>query len=123
MQNYERKTPQDLNCGITVYMKIMGGKWKPCIIDLIHRGCHRPSEMHRQLPEATPRVIDIQLRELEVYGIVCKELQPGFPLRSDYYLTPLGESLLPVISLIDKWGATNADHVQQVTANLNAYTE
>lgn len=115
MKIYERKTPQDLDCGITVFMKVLGGKWKPCIIDLIHKGFKRPSEMHRQLPEATPRVIDMQLRELEQHCIVSKEVQSVFPLRAEYSLTEIGMSLVPIVAVMDTWGLSHAGCVKQVT--------
>ena len=103
---YERKIPEDLECGIIVSMKIFGGKWKCCIIDAINTGHHRPSEMHRQIP-ATPRVIDMQLRELEEHGVVFKVVQPGYPLKVEYHLTEAGRSILPVIAVIDEWGYNN----------------
>ena len=104
---YERKIPEDLECGITVAMKVFGGKWKPCIIDAIHRGFHRPSEMHREIGVATPRVIDMQLRELEKHGVVFKKIYHGLPLRVEYYFTPLGDSVVPIILQLDAWGSKN----------------
>ncbi|NLR77918.1 winged helix-turn-helix transcriptional regulator [Chitinophaga eiseniae] len=119
MLTYERKTPLDLDCGITVYMKVLGAKWKPCIIDMIDKGYQRPSEMHRYLKEATPRVLDMQLRELEAIGVVQKNQGPGFPLKANYTLTDLGRSLLPVVQAIDTWGKTYAGQVKEAVA----YTE
>lgn len=101
---YERKIPENLECGINVAMKVFGAKWKPCIIDAINRGIRRPSEMHREINTATPRVIDMQLTELEKFNIVGKTIYPGFPLRVEYYLTDMGKSILPIIALMDRWG-------------------
>lgn len=106
---YEKKIPEDLECGIVLTMKILGGKWKPCIIDGISRGYHRPSELHRFINTASARVISMQLRELEEYNIVYKKEFDVLPLRVEYYLTPLGESILPIVQAIDKWGTDNKD--------------
>jgi DNA-binding HxlR family transcriptional regulator len=114
MQTYERKTPEDMDCGVTVFMKVLGAKWKPCIVDLINRGYKRPSEIHKQLIAATPRVVDMQLRELESYGIVSKKVRKGFPLHVDYSLTDMGKSLLPVIVSMDQWGAAFSGKVKKV---------
>jgi DNA-binding HxlR family transcriptional regulator len=114
MNTYERKTPEDLNCGLTVFMKVLGAKWKPCIIDAIHQGYKRPSEIHKALQPATPRVIDMQLSELEQFGLVSKQIYPGFPLHVDYSLTQMGLSILPIITQMDKWGNVNAYQVKQV---------
>jgi DNA-binding HxlR family transcriptional regulator len=123
MQTYERKTAEDLDCGVTVFMKVLGAKWKPCIVDLISKGYKRPSEIHKQLISATPRVVDMQLSELESYGIVSKEVQKGFPLRVDYYLTDMGKSLLPVISSMDQWGATYSGKVKKVTSGRQTFRQ
>jgi DNA-binding HxlR family transcriptional regulator len=109
---YKRKTTEDLDCGITVSMKIFGAKWKPCLIDAISRGISRPSDLHRSLAPATPRVLDMQLSELERHGVVVKEIQAGFPLRTDYRLTPLGRSILPIIARLDIWGKQNKDSLK-----------
>jgi DNA-binding HxlR family transcriptional regulator len=114
MRTYERKTPEDLDCGLTVFMKVLGAKWKPCIIDAIHKGYRRPSEIHRLLPMAVPRVLDMQLSELEEYGVVSKQVYTGFPLRVEYFLTEMGTSLLPVIAAMDKWGQVYSGQVKAV---------
>lgn len=120
MQIYERKTPQDLDCGITVFTKVLGAKWKPCILDAISKGFRRPSEMHRWIPEATKRVIDMQLSELETFGMVSKQVYEGFPLRVEYALTPMGESVLPVIAAMDRWGNAHKDHVKTIDEQITS---
>jgi DNA-binding HxlR family transcriptional regulator len=71
------------------------------------RGFKRPSEMHREIRSATPRVIDMQLRELETHGVVTKIVSTRFPLHAEYSLTELGRSILPIIALMNSWGDTN----------------
>ena len=104
---YSRKIPEDLDCGIVITMRILGGKWKACILDGIHKGIKRPSDLHRTISDASPRVINMQLRELETAGAIAKKIYPGLPLKVEYNLTELGISLLPVIEVIDKWGIEN----------------
>lgn len=33
---YLNKIPQTLDYGVSVTMKVIGGKWKPCIIDCLY---------------------------------------------------------------------------------------
>ncbi|WP_018626750.1 winged helix-turn-helix transcriptional regulator [Niabella aurantiaca] len=117
---YNRKIPEDLDCGIVVTMKVLGGKWKTCILDGINKGMKRPSELHRAIDEASPRVINMQLRELEETGIVTKTVYPGLPLRVEYRLTGLGMSLLPIITLIDKWGIEHNHLVENLQASAES---
>jgi len=114
MTIYEKKIPEDLDCGLTIFFKVFGAKWKPCILTAISKGFRRPSEIHRELSTATPRVIDMQLRELEAYGIVSKYMHNGFPLRVEYFLTDRGEMVMPVISQMENWGDIHAKHVKNV---------
>jgi DNA-binding HxlR family transcriptional regulator len=117
----ERKIAEDLDCGITVATKVFGSKWKPCIIDAISRGYTRPSELHRYISDASPRVLDIQLSELYDYGVVVKDSTLGFPLRAEYSLTPLGTSILPILVMMNEWGLENMNFVKQVSINQAQY--
>jgi DNA-binding HxlR family transcriptional regulator len=117
---HQRKITEDLDCGITIAMKVFGAKWKPCIISAINHGAKRPSELHRQIPTATPRVIDMQLSELVEYGVVSKNIFPGLPLHVDYSLTSFGKSVLPIVDLMDDWGFKNKDHVKEVVNKLQS---
>lgn len=105
---YKRKIPVDLTCGVTVYDIMAGGKWKPYLINCMNRGVRRPSEFQRIIPGATRRVLQQQLNEMERMGLVRKRVFAEVPLRSEYFLTERGESLLPVIRAIDEWGLSHA---------------
>ncbi len=111
---YERKTPLDLSCGIRITMGIIGAKWKPCIIDFLRDGAMRPSEIHKKLPEATPRVLNLQLKELEEHGVVNKTIYPELPPRSEYSLTQLGLDLLPILDILDEWGEKHKDELSKI---------
>ena len=104
---YERKIPVDLDCPLRLTMSLINSKWKSCIIDELRRGAMRPSELHKALPEAAPRVLDMQLKELADDGLVAKTIYPELPPRSEYALTPLGSSLLPIIDAMLEWGITH----------------
>ncbi|MEN7547592.1 helix-turn-helix domain-containing protein [Rapidithrix thailandica] len=108
---HERKIPIDLECGINVFTLALGGKWKFCIIDCIHRGIQRPNEIHKSIAVATPRVINMQLKELLDHGIIDKKVYQGLPLKVEYKLTELGESLLPIIDAMGQWGDEHRDTI------------
>lgn len=101
---YERKIPINLDCGIEITMHVIGGKWKPWLINRIREGHHRPMDLQRAIPIATKRVLTQQLNELENIGVVYKKVYPVIPAKVEYFLTPLGESLLPIIDIMNEWG-------------------
>lgn len=101
---YEKKIPFDIDCGIRITMEVIGGKWKSCIIHELKGGCLRPNEIHKMFPEANPRVINKQLKELEMCGIIKKTIYPVLPPHSEYGLTEVGETLIPIIEKLEEWG-------------------
>lgn len=115
---YAKKKPEDLDCGVEVATKVFGGKWKPCILDSIEKGNHRPSQIHKALSTATPRVLNMQLKELENYKVLRKKVYQGLPPKVEYYLTDLGKSILPIVELMDNWGKKNKDMVKRVSETL-----
>ncbi len=106
---YERKIPVDLDCPLRLTMSLMGSKWKSCILDELRHQSLRPSELHKLLPEAAPRVLDLQLKELVEDGLVSKTIFPELPPRSEYSITELGKTLIPIIDAMIDWGNKNTE--------------
>lgn len=89
---YKRKLPLDLSCGIRITMSVIGSKWKPCIIDSLRESPKRPSQIHREIPEAVSRVLDQNLRELEEHGVVKKQSIPNCPHAANINLPNWGKA-------------------------------
>lgn len=107
---YEKKIPVDLDCPLRLTMSLIESKWKSCLLDELRSGGEmRPSELHKCLPEAAPRVLDIQLKEMVEDGLVSKTIFPELPPRSVYQITELGKSLLPIIDSMLQWGNEHMD--------------
>lgn len=107
---YEKKIPVDLDCPLRLTMSLIESKWKSCILDELRSGeSMRPSQIHRCLPEAAPRVLDLQLKEMVEDGLVAKTIFPELPPRSEYAITDLGKSLLPIIDMMLRWGQQHFD--------------
>ena len=90
-------------------MSLIDSKWKSCILDELRDAPMRPSELHKALPEAAPRVLDLQLKELVDDDLVAKTIYPELPPRSEYSITELGRSLLPILDAMIEWGETNKE--------------
>ena len=61
---YERKIPIDLECGVTIYKIMIGGKWKQYLINCMNRRICRLTEFRKIIPGATKRVLAQQLTEM-----------------------------------------------------------
>ncbi|TRW22309.1 winged helix-turn-helix transcriptional regulator [Flavobacterium zepuense] len=101
---YERKIIPNLNCGLDLVGEVLYGKWKMRLLWFINEGHKRPSELQRKIPDATRRVLNIQLKELEEHELVSKIIYPVVPPKVEYSLTDFGKTLIPVISAIGNWG-------------------
>ena len=117
---YARKIPELLDCGLAVAIKVIGGKWKAWIIDCIRRGIRRPSAIHKEMKEVSPRIINLHLKELEDYGIIYKEVYAEIPARVEYRFTEVGESVLPVVDALEKWGTENKEYIQRSNPEYKA---
>jgi DNA-binding HxlR family transcriptional regulator len=71
-------------------------------------GIKRFGELHRALPGISHRTLTKQLRELEADRLIRRRVYREVPPKVEYSLTPLGESLKPVLRAMDEWGRTYA---------------
>ena len=120
---YERKIPVDLGCPLRLTMSLIDSKWKSCILDELRYRSLRPSRLHKIFPEATPRVLDLQLKELMEDGLVSKTIFPELPPRSEYAITPLGMTLIPIIDAMIEWGNRNIIQLHQIRENPDRGTD
>jgi DNA-binding HxlR family transcriptional regulator len=60
------------------------------------------------------------LRSLERDGLVSRTVTAAVPVRVDYALTPLGESLLPLMREIKLWAETHIEHVEAARDTYDA---
>jgi len=104
---YQKKLPVELECGLHLFMEVVNGKWKISLIWCIHNGIQRPGELQRRIPKASRRLLDTQLAQLQKHGIVIKKTSNQKPLKVEYELTPLGQTLIPVIESTARWGEMN----------------
>lgn len=119
MQNHKNKIPQELDYGVAVTMKILGGKYKPCIIGCIAGGIKRPHLIQKKMKTVNLRVLSQQLRELYEYEVLSKTIFDEYPLKIEYELTELGRSLLPIISAMEIWGNQNAEKIYSIALKRN----
>jgi DNA-binding HxlR family transcriptional regulator len=94
---------QELKCPIQAIVDIIGGKWKLSILYHLFQGTKRYGELKRLVPGATERMLTLQLRELEAFGIVQRTVYPEVPPKVEYSLTKLGLSLEPVLQTMLDW--------------------
>ena len=93
------------NCPVDATLEMIGGKYKALILwHLIDRTL-RFGELRRLIPQATPKMLTQQLRELETDGLITRTVYPVVPPKVEYALTELGGSMKPILLVMYDWGA------------------
>ena len=99
------KTKEDYpQCPVATTVQIIGSKWKLLIIRNLRARPWRFNELRRDLEGISQKVLTDSLRSLEADGIVTRTVYPEVPPRVEYALSPLGQTLLPIISAMEAWG-------------------
>ncbi|MFP3159532.1 MAG: helix-turn-helix domain-containing protein [Hydrogenobaculum sp.] len=107
-------------CPVSITLNILNGKWKLLIIKELLTGKKHFSELKKSMPEVTQKMLTKQLRELEYYGLIERKIYPEIPPKVEYSLTPLGESLKPVLDVLHKWGEEYKATTSHFKANKQA---
>jgi DNA-binding HxlR family transcriptional regulator len=116
---YERKIIPTLSCGLDLMGEVLYGKWKIRLLWFISEGHRRPSELQRKIPDASRRVLNMQLNELEAHQLITKTIFPVVPPKVEYSLTELGTSLIPVIGALGQWADQHQETLREtVLKNL-----
>jgi DNA-binding HxlR family transcriptional regulator len=111
---YERKIIPNLTCGLDLIGEVLYGKWKIRLLWFINEGHKRPSELQRKIPDASRRVLNIQLKELEDHELVTRKIYPVVPPKVEYSLTEFGKTLIPVIATLGQWSDEHEDRLRHV---------
>lgn len=93
-----------VSCPVESTIEAIGGRWKVLIIHHLIEEKQRFGELTRLLGGVSARTLTRQLRELEVSGIVNRNVFQVIPPKVEYSLTPLGKKLKPVLDAMHKWG-------------------
>ncbi|MGZ4036040.1 MAG: winged helix-turn-helix transcriptional regulator [Bacteroidia bacterium] len=92
------------HCAMDITMDFIGGKWKTVVLWYLKDKTMRFGELKKQIPDITEKMLSIQLKNLEDDGLIKREAFAEVPLRVEYSLTAFGETLIPVLNAISKWG-------------------
>lgn len=92
------------NCPVEATLSLIGGKYKPLILWHLIDGPLHYMELQRRIPTATAKMLSQQLRALEACGMLRRTVFPEKPPRTEYALTPFGQSVIPVLDAMCQWG-------------------
>jgi DNA-binding HxlR family transcriptional regulator len=91
-------------CPVATTVNLIGNKCKPLILRDLLAGTKRFGELRKSVAGISQKVLTDNLRSLEANGIAVRKIYAEVPPRVEYSLSELGETLRPIIEVMEKWG-------------------
>ena len=92
-------------------ISVLSGKWKLPIIISLQFGNKRFSEIAKDIPKITDRMLSKELRDREMNKLIKRTVYDSVPVVVEYSLTEYGESLDDLISELYTWGTKHRKKV------------
>jgi DNA-binding HxlR family transcriptional regulator len=94
--------------------------WVALVVKSLSDGPKRYSEIAHQLVGVSQKMLTQTLRSLERDGLLTRSVTPAVPVRVDYELTPLGQSLSGVLGQLKSWAEQHMPEVDRARAAYDA---
>jgi DNA-binding HxlR family transcriptional regulator len=109
----EHKKCTDILRPVRDSLDILSGKWKLPIIVSLTFGEKRFTEITKDVHGITDRMLSKELRDLELNGLVMRNIEDSYPVKVTYSLTPHSKTLRPVIDSLKNWGILHRKKLTQ----------
>ncbi len=96
-------------CPVATTLMLIGNKWKIFIVQRLLERPWRFNEMQKSIPGISQRVLTDNLRSMEADGIITRTVYPEVPVRVEYAISDLGETMRPIIDSMLEWGKMYQD--------------
>jgi DNA-binding HxlR family transcriptional regulator len=101
-------------------LNVISGKWKLPIIGSVLFGKKRFTEIQRNIPKITPRMLSKELKELELNGMIVRKVYDSTPVTVEYELSESGKSITDVLDKMIEWGIEHRMSVFPVTSSQSS---
>lgn len=99
------KTKYELpECPVATTVQLIGSKWKLLILRNLLVRPWRFNELRKDLDGLSQKVLSDTLRSMEEDGIITRTIYAEVPPRVEYALSELGQSMRPVLDVMQQWG-------------------
>lgn len=85
-------------------LNVINGKWKLPIIGSLLFNKKRFTEIQRNIPKITPRMLSKELKDLEMNGMVKRTVFDTTPVSVEYELSKSAKSICEVLDKMLEWG-------------------
>ena len=92
------------NCPVDATISKIGGKYKAVILYHLGSDTLLYNQIRKKIPAITDIMLAQQLRELESDNLIIKKIYPVIPPKTEYSLSELGKTLIPLLDSMCEWG-------------------
>jgi DNA-binding HxlR family transcriptional regulator len=101
-------------CPSREVLALIGEKWVSLVIGALEGKAMRFGELKRFCEGISQKMLTQTLRKLERDGLVLRTLYAGvLPIKTEYRLTELGKSLLPIVQTAKSWAEKNLHQIEK----------
>ena len=114
MENISKKYGFDPACPVRNVLDRFGDKWSILIIIILGEvGKMRFNQLHKTIGDVSQKMLTTTLRTLEADGLVSRKVFPEIPPRVECKITGYGQSLMPLIGVIQNRGLEDLKKVSK----------
>lgn len=84
-------------------IQLLSDKWRIVVLHLLTPGPLRTSQLQRAIEGISAKMLTQTLRGLERDGLIERLVESVVPARVQYRLTPMGESVIPLLRDLCHW--------------------
>jgi DNA-binding HxlR family transcriptional regulator len=107
------------DCPARKVLDRISDKWVTLILSALAAGPLRYSDLGRVIAGVSQKMLTQTLRSLERDGLVSRTVTAAVPVRVDYRLTRLGESMLPVVGAMKAWAEAHIEEIECARATYD----
>ena len=101
------------DCPVATAVQIIGSKWKLLILRNLLQRAWRFNELKKSIEGISQKVLTDSLRSMEADGIIIRTVYTDSPVKVEYSLSELGESMRPIIKAMENWGISYKSQIEK----------
>ncbi|BAZ43925.1 transcriptional regulator, HxlR family protein [Chondrocystis sp. NIES-4102] len=109
----------DLDCPIRQVINIVGDKWTLPVLYVLKQGSKRYTEIQREIPGISKKMLTQTLRQLESDEILQRTVYAVVPPKTEYQLTVFGTKLIQPLQTLANWAQVHQTELRLITNRRN----
>lgn len=111
------------DCPVLQLIAIVGDKWTLPVLYVLQQGTKRYSELQREIPGISKKMLTQTLRRLESDNILKRKVYPVVPPKTEYDLTVFGHKLIEPIQAMADWAWKHQTELKLISDRRQQQTD